>query len=349
MSLDSTEPLDALRQALRSAHPALAQAPLSPLPDAGLAHRHVRLQGTPWLARIPKQSQMGLAPLDNLAYQRACFERAAPCGHTPRLFDVLAPAAGLPLGALLVEAIEGTAAVLPQDLQPIAQALAALHRLPLPDEPAPLRHAPDPLADLAAEIGAQAVHLDAAGLCAAARAGIAAELAQLQRLLAREDRPPRTLTAFDAHPGNFLLRADGHAVLVDLEKLRYAAPGLDLAHATLYTSTTWTQAPGCVLDTAQLLGFYLAWDGAMGEAALEHRRWHAPLRRAMWLWSITWCAKWRVLSVQAPTGRGEDWSSAHSEHALVAHVRERVDHYLDATTIEQVREGFDAFGRAWAA
>src|SRR5690606_413657 len=124
------------------------------------------------------------------------------------------------------EAIEGRAAQLPQDLLPIAQALAALHRLPLPQAPAPLRHAPDPLADLAEEIAAQAVHLDAAGLSAAARTAIDAELGQLQHALAREGRPPRALTAFDAHPGNFIVRANGQAVLVDLEKLRYAAPGL---------------------------------------------------------------------------------------------------------------------------
>jgi hypothetical protein len=340
---------DALRTALRAAHPTLAQAALVPLPDAGLAHRHLRLQGTPWLARVPKQSQMGLAPAQNLAYQRACFEQAAPSGHTPRLLDVLAPAPGLPLGALLVEAIDGRAARLPQDLAAIAQALAALHRLPVPGPIAPLRDVPDPLADLAAEIGAQAVHLDAAGLCAAARAGIAAELTHLQRALQRPDRPPRTLTAFDAHPGNFLVRADGRAVLVDLEKLRRAAPGLDLAHATLYTSTTWERGHACVLDTAQQLRFYRAWEDAMGPAAVAHRPWHAGLRRAMWLWSVTWCAKWRVLSPRAPAVSGEDWSTAHSEDALIAHVRERVGHYLDASTIDRAREGFDAFERALSA
>lgn len=335
--------LDTLQTALQAAHPTLAWTALAPLPDAGLAHRHVRLLGTPWLARVPKQSQMGLAPAHNLAYQRACFERAAPGGHTPRLLDVLAPSPGLPQGALLVEAIDGRAARLPQDLEAIARALAALHRLPVHAPLAPLRDAPDPLADLAAEIGAQATHLDAAGLGAAARAGIEAERSRLQRALQRPDRPPRTLTAFDAHPGNFLVCTDGRAVLVDLEKLRRAAPGLDLAHATLYTSTTWERGQHSVLDTAQLLGFYRAWDDAMGPAAAVHRPWHGTLRRAMWLWSATWCAKWRVLSPRPPAAGGEDWSSAHSDGALIAHVRERVDHYLGASTIERVRAGFDAF------
>lgn len=341
----------ALREALRAAHPALAGAALQPLPDAGLAHRHLRLLGTPWLARVPKQSQMGLAPPDNLAYQRAGFQRASASGHTPRCLGVLAPAPGLPQGALLVEAIEGRPAHLPQDLPAIVLALAALHRLPLPAPAAaaPLRHAPDPLADLAAELAAQVVHLGAARLDARARAAIASELQRFERALALSDRPPRALIAFDAHPGNFLLCADGRAVLVDLEKMRYAAPGLDLAHATLYTSTTWMAEGGVTLDTRQLLDAYRHWDQAMGAAAAAHRPWHLPLRRAMWLWSVSWCAKWRVLSGQPPTGRGEDWSSAHSDPALVARVRERVDHYLDPVTIEQVREGFDALERAGVA
>jgi len=344
-----SDAFDPLRQALRATHPELARAAMAALPDAGLAHHHVRLLGTPWLARIPKQSQRGLPPLQNLAYQRACFQHAAPGGHTPRLLDVLPPAPGLPLGALLVEAIEGRPAELPRDLGAIARALAALHRLPLPAQPHPLRHAPDVLADLGTEIAAQAAHLDAAGLSPRAHAGIEAERAVLMHALAGAQRPPRTLTAFDAHPGNFLVRADGEAVLVDLEKLRCAAPGLDLAHATLYTSTTWTHSHACVLDPAQLLGFYRAWEGAMAGAAPLHRGWHAPLRRAMWLWSVTWCAKWRVLSARAPGHGGEDWSSAHSDQALIAHVRERVDHYLDAATIDRVREGLDAFERAWRA
>jgi hypothetical protein len=63
----------------------------------------------------------------------------------------------------------------------------------------------------------------------------------------------------------------------------------------------------------------------------------------MALWSVTWCAKWRALSAAPPRAHdddgnrgGEDWSSALSEDALVAHVRERVEHYLSRQALASV-------------
>ena len=74
------------------------------------------------------------------------------------------------------------------------------------------------------------------------------------------------------------------------------------------------------------------------------RPWNVPLRRAMWLWSITWCAKWRVSSKAAPAaaGTGEDWSAERSSKELVAHVSQRVDHYLSNAVVERVCADFDA-------
>jgi aminoglycoside phosphotransferase (APT) family kinase protein len=93
-----------------------------------------------------------------------------------------------------------------------------------------------------------------------------AELADLAVLCAQPGRPEVTLVAFDAHPGNFIVRADGSAVLVDLEKCRYSHPGLDLAHATLYTSTTWDIEGRCVLSPSEVAAFYRAWAVCVGEA-----------------------------------------------------------------------------------
>ena len=175
----SNDVIERLRSALQAAgHPA-AGWPLVPLPDKGLAHDHVRLQGTGWLARIPKQSQLGLAAQDNLDYQRACFERAAASGHTPVLHGVLPPSDHLPRGALLVQAIKGRPARLPHDLPALGAALAAIHALPLPEAAAraPLLNATDPLQALVHEIGAQAAHLGAAGLPAPVMVAIEGELA----------------------------------------------------------------------------------------------------------------------------------------------------------------------------
>jgi len=329
-------------------HP-LADVMLAPLPDKGLAHDHVRLVGTGVLARVPKQSQMGLQALDNLAYQRACFERAAFSGHTPRLHGWLAPSEHLPRGALLVEEITGRTAQLPQDLDAIAKAMAAWHSLALPAEAAraPLLNADDPLRALVTEIETQAAHLPSAALDAEVSQAIQSQLTQLRRLCMQGERPARRLIAFDGHPGNFLVRADGSAVLVDLEKCRYSYPALDLAHATLYTSTTWDADSHAVLTPDETIGFYRRWTQAVGDAVPEAQAWHVPLRRAMWLWSVTWCAKWRVLSGQASVAGadGEDWSTERSEAALVAHVRDRVDHYLGKTVVQQMLDEFDVLER----
>ena len=331
--------LDTLRAALLTQWPALAGAPLEPLADKGLAHHHVRLAGTGLIARLPKQSQMGLAAQANLDYQAACFRRASASGHAPALRGVLAPGPDLPRGGLLVLEVIGRPARLPDDLPAIARALAAFHSLPVPPPPqrAPLLDPADALAALGAEIDAQAVHLDDAGLAPSVLAAI--DLAMLRFRSARylPPRPPHRLISFDAHPGNFLIRADGDAVLVDLEKARYGAPPLDLAHATLYTSTTWDVDSHCELTPEQVAQAYAEWALHFDDAQ-AWRPWLVRLRIAMWLWSVTWCAKWRVLSSR-PAGEradGEDWSSEHSNPALVEHVRGRVDCYLSPEIVERV-------------
>lgn len=342
-----------LQAALNAAQHPLRTSAMALLPDKGLAHDHVRLVGSGWLARLPKQSQMGLAAAHNLAYQRACFERAAPSGHTPALQGVLPPSAHLPRGALLVQEIVGRPARLPHDLPAIVTALAAIHSLPLPAAArrAPLLAAADPLRDLHQEIATQAQHLAAARVAPAVSRALASQLQALAERCDRPARPPRHLIAFDGHPGNFIVRDDGSAVLVDLEKCRYSYPGLDLAHATLYTSTTWDVDTHAVLSLTEVLHAHRVWAQSLGPAADAALPWAVPLRRAMWLWSVTWCAKWRVLARQPSRALagGEDWSAERSDSALVHHVRDRVDHYLSGPVVERVLQEFDALEQALAA
>ncbi len=343
----------ALGQALEASSSPHARVPLERLRDKGLAHDHVRLTGTGLLARIPKQSQLQLAAQANLDYQAECFRRAAEAGHAPRLADVLPPSGHLPRGALLVEEISGRVAALPKDLPAIIRALAALHALPLPPdaERVPLLNTPDPLCATMDEVNEQARHLEEAGVGVEVQGRIDAELGRLRLACAQSARPPRHLIAFDGHPGNFVVRPDGTAVLVDLEKCRYSYPGLDLAHATLYTSTTWDVDSHAELTLDEVIAAYAEWERAIGPGAAHAcRPWHVLLRRAMWLWSITWCAKWRAVSgvVAGRTADGEDWSAERSDAALVSHVRGRVDHYLDAATVQRVLAEFDALDLAFA-
>ena len=388
--------LISLHAALASQGSPLANAPLERLKDKGLAHDHVRLCGTGVLARIPKQSQLQLSAHDNLAYQRACFERASAAGHAPHLRGVLPPSLHLPRGALLVEEIIGRNAALPGDLGLIVQALASIHALPLPAvaDRHPLINAPDPLQAMLDEVSEQARHVPAAAVGRRVEAVIQAELARLRKACAQGGRPPRHLIAFDGHPGNFIIRGrvapqpkhpakrtdryegtdvreplddldfgalsalsalsvlQSEAVLVDLEKCRYSYPGLDLAHATLYTSTTWDLDSHAVLQVADVVAAYTTWANAVGALAADAAQaWHVPLRRAMWLWSITWCAKWRAVSGHAAhlSTDGEDWSTEHSALALVAHVRGRVDHYLSPAVVGRVLAEFDALDEAQGA
>lgn len=315
------------------------------MPDTGLAHDHIRLSGTGRIARLPKQSQMQLGAPENLAYQAACFTRASASGHAPQFFAVLPPSDALPRGGLIVEEIIGRPARLPDDLPAIMEALAAIHALPVPDakDRAPLLDPADPLAGVLEEIATQAAYLDAAAIAPETRTILARHLTTLHDLAAHEARPPKRLISFDAHPGNFLIDASGRAILVDLEKARYSASPLDLAHATLYTSTTWDVASHAVLSPQQVAEACRHWlDHLPPEDRAALGPWIVPLRRAMWLWSMTWCAKWRVLSGQTarPDAQGEDWAASNSETTLISHVRNRVDHYLDSQTAARIDKEF---------
>ncbi len=318
-------------------------ADIEPLADTGLAHWHARIGTTGALVRAPKQSQMRLGAAENLAYQAACFGAAEPSGHTPRLIDVVPPRGDLPLGALIVEAIDGRPPRLPDEMPAIAVALAAIHKCPLSGAAEELFRPADPLAAMAAEIETQAAFLDDAGLAGEARAAIEAERAHVKKILARPPASPPVLISFDAHPGNFLVTAGGRAVLVDLEKARVSLAGFDLAHATLYTSTTWDPAVNVVLDAEQVAAFYDAWARALGPPAAAQAPTLEITRRLMWLWSVTWCAKWRVASKKSAIDRAragenaEDWSAEKSDAGLITHVAARVDDYLSAETIAFVR------------
>lgn len=344
--------LPALYEALleRGEAPA-APDELRPLPTTGLAHDHVLIGDTGRLLRVPRQSQMRLDARANLAYQAACFQRCSAGGHAPRFYGMLEPSPDLPMGALIVEAIAGGVAKLPRDLGEIARALASIHALPLPSETerSPLRDDIDPISATLREVQDQADHLGAAGLPSGTERAVRAALAEAVAHADAQIAPVRaTLISFDAHPGNFLVESTGagsrRAVLVDLEKARYGGAGFDLAHATLYTSTTWDVATYSEPSHTEIAAFYATWLDAVPRDLSDALHRHLlPMRRLMWLWSVTWCAMWRVRSghsIRAGKQHAadtEDWSAENSEAALIAHVRDRVDCYLDPEIVDLVQ------------
>src|SRR5690606_24070022 len=107
---------------------------------------------------------------------------------------------------------------------------------------------------------------------------------------------PIALVLTDTHPGNFLVDAAGRAVIVDLEKALYGSPATDLAHATLYTSTTWDVASRAAPSVDEIAAFYRRYLGTVAPALGRRLRpWLVPMRRLTFLRAITWCAKWDVL------------------------------------------------------
>ena len=336
--------LDALASAL-AAHPAsegLTGDDLVPIRTRGLMHAHVRLKGRGKVLRIPRAGSFGMAPRENIAYQSACFDRAFPSGHVPERFVTLEPVPDIPWGALVIEEVAGDMPRLPADLGAVAEALAALHSLPVPGpagRPPLLFHA-DPVGATVAVIEAQAAYLERAMVGPDARRQLDEEIAWARAFAARSagTEQPVALVGTDTHPGNFLVPRPGHAVFVDLEKMLYGSPAIDLAHASVYTSTMWDPQAATALEDADVAAFYESYFAAVGSAAADRLRpWCTPLRRLTWLRTTTWCAKWRVESRD-----GAEWSAASHDPAYIAKVRARIADYFDPATVSRIRAGFSA-------
>lgn len=169
-----------------------------------------------------------------------------------------------------MEYIAGRPLRMPDELRLLATVLAAVHSLPLPllDRQSPLRDGADAVAAELQVIHAQAAFLPDAKLHPASQAQFADELSWTERFAAHVtgQAQPCRLIATDAHPGNWLVR-EGKAVLVDWEKGQYSSPAVDLAHASLYTSTTWDVVAAGAPSLATIVGFYQDWLG-QAESAL---------------------------------------------------------------------------------
>lgn len=345
MELATASPLEPVSRELSKDERFTDVAPdaLVPLDRDGITHTHVEVQGAviddrPILLRIPKLSQWGMSPEQQLAYEATCFERAARSGVTPRYHGVLPVSHVLPRGALIVEYVQGRKPRLPKELPAIANCLARIHRLPLPPmgDRRPLTSHEDAFGETLKLIEEQAAYLGDAQLEPEALAQITQELSVL-RAMRHEIRrltPVTTFTGTDTHPGNFLIRDDGVAIYVDLEKVIYGSPAIDLAHTTLYTSTTWD--PDCSAsisegETAAFHAIYLRGANRGFRARLEP--WIMPMRRLTWMRTITWCARWRVISRQ----RGTDWDAFRLPPRYRDHVERRTEHFLSKDIVSQVR------------
>jgi hypothetical protein len=308
---------------------------VAPMTAKGVNHDHLRIEGRGLILRVPRAVPWIPDAAAQLAGEAAAFRRAESAGVTPKLVAMLQPSPPLPRGALLVEEITGRAPQLPADLPAIATALARLHALPLPP---PAQRPPladhgttGPIAATVAFIGHQREFLARIAIAPATRAALEAELIWVERYAAETPAAmqPLALVGTDTHPGNFIVPADGSAVLVDLERVCYGSPAIDLAHATLYTSTTWDIEVQAVLSRAEVAGFYRRYLAAAGTArAAELRPWLLPARRLTWLRTMMWAARWQALAER---------DALTVEARLRDHIARRLVDFFRPEIVDQVR------------
>ena len=311
------------------------------LPATGTAHGHVRMKDGR-LARIAYAYEDDPTAAARLHLQAEAFRHLAPAGRTPKLHEVIEPRPGLPGGALIVDFVEGRAPRLPDELDAMAETLARLHSLPLPASESRIPRQDNPFSTTldVVEQGAQRF-LDKAVTDAGARAEIVEEL-ELMRDMAKTlaHRPqPLSIALADTHPGNFIVDRGGLAWFVDLEKVHVGSAAIDLAHATLPTSTVWHPDVGKILSLAEVGDFYESYLAQIGGArAAELRPWLQPMRRLTWLRTTLFMARWKV-QTEAPRDPSDpsQWSDAGLSPEMRDHLRSRIALSFERETIRSIR------------
>jgi thiamine kinase-like enzyme len=325
----------------RPALSALTAADLKPLPATGTAHGHVALPDG-LLARVAYAHEGDATAASRLATQAEAFRHLAPSGRTPRLHDVIDPRPGLPGGALIVDRIDGRAPHLPDELAAMADTLARIHALPLPAADSVIPRQTNPFLETLAAVEQNAVRfLDKAVPDSGAHAEIAEELRLLRgmALTFAQRAQPLTVALADTHPGNFIVARDGIAWFVDLEKVHVGSPAIDLAHATLATSTLWHPDVSKVLSRDEIQRFYTLYLEKIGpRQAASLKPWLLPMRRLTWLRTTLFMARWRV-QTREPRDPSDStqWSDAGLEPAMRAHIDRRIDQCFRRDTIQSIR------------
>jgi hypothetical protein len=329
----------ALRE--RPAFATLAPADLDPLPATGTAHGHVGLPNG-LIARVAYAHDGDPTAAQRLATQAEAFRHLAPSERTPRLHDVIEPRTGLPGGALIVDRIEGRAPILPDELAAMADTLVRIHSLPLPSGSSSIPRQQNPFLETLEPIEQNAARfLDRAVPDPGARTEIAEELRLMRDMAAdaAQRAQPLTVALADTHPGNFIVDRERRAWFVDLEKVHVGSPAIDLAHATLATSTLWHPDVGKVLSRAEVRAFYALYLEEIGpERSSQLQSWLMPMRRLTWLRTTLFMARWRV-QTHAPRDPLDptQWSDAGLAPAMKAHIDRRIDQCFRRETIQSIR------------
>ncbi|MFH1136544.1 MAG: aminoglycoside phosphotransferase family protein [Pseudomonadota bacterium] len=250
----------------------------------------VRTGRSDYVFRLNHGSQLGLS--NQIEYEFAVLEAAAPSGVTPRPLFCDPRPEGLPSGVLVMEYLPGGPLDYRRDLEKAARVLARVHALA---PPAGLLVQPDPIRDIAAEsLGLLSRHPDHP------RPDLRERLEAYHRKimdLSREHGPsfaaePRVLVNTEVNSGNFLVDGD-HAYLVDWEKAVVSSRFQDLGHFLVATTTRWkTDVTLTREEKRRFLASYRAEGLALGGAPpdldeLEVKT--SLLERTILLRALSWC------------------------------------------------------------
>lgn len=305
---------------------------IDPAPVEGRVHRHWRLAGG-LLVRVPRMSHLGLSPRRNLTYAVEAFRRMAPSEAVPRLHRVLRVSPALPWGALVVDEVAGTPPGLPQDLPAMGRALAAVHRLAVPVRRVPFVDPADPLAYLLT-VARDQLEPVRDRLDAPARRILTAEMDWAAALIAgTPGRPAPSLVAADTHPGNFRIRADGSAVLLDVERPVYDSAAVDLAHASLPTSLAWDPSVAGSAGRGDIVAFHRAWRQEVPQSLADAvRPWLIAYRRLIWLRTTSWACAWAA--------RNDLSAALASADQATSGLARRLARFVDPAMMEEARAGW---------
>ena len=203
----------------------------------------------------------------------------------------------------------------------------------MPPGPArpPIASPANPLADVIERARtALDAYLPTAPVSAASKAVIADRMKAAEALLATNaNLQPTALCVSDTHPGNFLIRQDGRAVFVDLEKPVYGCPALDLAHTVIDVAAGWDPDAGMNPSRDDRAAFVNAWLAAAPPQLAEATApLITPFRQAVWLRTISFFMRWRAESaLQGP------WSAERLGPRAAAHFKAHVENSLNDEAI----------------
>ena len=251
------------------------------------------------VCRLVTASQMEMALPTQTAYEYTALELLQGSGVTPRPLFCDPSLGELPYGLIVESYLPGRPLDYRLDLLGAAEAVAAYHRLPVPDD-APLFR---PTALLAAiydeSLGFFSVFRAAPGRLAPLVPLFESAFVKAQQRLADEaifwrgNRP--VFVNYDLNPYNFIVAAaegeQGPVAVIDWEKARISTPAQDLAHFLVITTTLWKQSRAYLLSDEEedrFLATYINAREAIDGPLLREQV--ALMKFFIYLRALSWCA-----------------------------------------------------------